>query len=95
MTGIVITLAVICVVLCLIVWRLVERMEAEHRHFDDPARLPNLMLAMTERVRREGDWKRLEDMRYLVRRALSDLDCLRHDTTQHELRKSKVLSSPR
>ncbi|WP_247391837.1 hypothetical protein [Ralstonia pseudosolanacearum] len=95
MSGLAITLAVICVVLCFVVWRLVERMEAEHRHFDDPARLPNLLLAMTERVRREGDWKRLEDMRYLVRRTLSDLDRLRHDTTQRELRESKVLSSPR
>lgn len=95
MTGIVIILAVICVVLCMVVWRLYQRLEAEHRYFDDPARLPSVLGAMTERVRREGDWGRLEGMRDLVRSALADLDGLRHDTTHRKLRESKVPSSLR
>lgn len=95
MTGAVIALTVFCVVLCLIVFRLYQLREAELRCFDDPARLPYLLEAMTERVRLEGDWNRLEVMRDLVRRALADLDLLRHDTTQQSLRHSKANSSPR
>lgn len=95
MTALVIALTVICVVLCLALWRLYQWMEADRRYFDDPARLQNVLLAMTERVRRESDWKRLEDMRDLVSLALADLDRLRHDTTQQELRESKSGHAPK
>ncbi|WP_432263333.1 hypothetical protein [Cupriavidus sp. TMH.W2] len=90
MTGIAITLALICAALCLVIWRLIQRAEMAREDFDNPERLPIVLLAMTKRVQYRGDWETLEDMRHSVRRALADIDRIRHDASNRALRDSKA-----
>uniref|UniRef100_UPI003BEEE3F7 hypothetical protein n=1 Tax=Burkholderia arboris TaxID=488730 RepID=UPI003BEEE3F7 len=69
-----ITLLVVCVYLCLVIWRLACRLEMHLRSLDDPWQLPRILPAMVSRVKYHGDSNQLEMMRLVVRHALIELE---------------------
>lgn len=89
MTIITIILATLCTFLFIAVYKLARERERTWSDKDNPARFGVLTQAMTRRVQREGDWEALEHMRYQVRVALRDLNRLRHDPSQQNIRASK------
>ncbi len=90
---VVVTLIVLSVFHVYHLWRIRKITEGMlHR----PENLPLVLLCMLKTVKRDAQWIQLESMRNDIRRALRDLDNLRHDVTNKPLRDSKrvALSMP-
>ncbi len=70
-------------------FRLQKLAKCSYTQMSNPDALDYILKRMIYTVEKDGDWNRLEVMRGDVRRALRDLDRLRHDTSNYSLRQSK------
>lgn len=89
MIAALIGLSVVILMLGFASWRLFQTVHSDRRCTNDPASLRPVLWAMTERVKKRGEWSELEGMRNELRRALAEVDRMRHDAGDHKMRESK------
>jgi hypothetical protein len=82
-------LTLTCLGLSLALYRHIQLAKVSHEHQQDLASLPPTLQRMLNTVRRSNDWGQLEFMRQELRRALYQVDRMRHDTSNAALRVSK------
>ncbi len=90
MTMVAICLGVLCLVLVAIAYRLFKAWEASRRTYGDPAVFSGVLEMTINRINETNDWERLEVLRRDLRRGLREVNALRHDVGNADLRASKT-----